>query len=86
MLKKLILLTVFAGGYVLGAKAGEERYRQIVAGVEKLRGRAEVQKVAATVHEAVIDLSDRAKGVINEQVVKVTSETETLASHVEPGA
>jgi hypothetical protein len=86
MIKKLALLTAFAGGYVLGAKAGEARYRQIVAAAEKVRGRPEVQKAADTVHEAVIDLSDRAKGVINEQVEKVTSDTETPAGHVEPGA
>jgi hypothetical protein len=77
MIKKLTLLTAFAGGYVLGAKAGEERYQQIVAAAQKLRGRAEVQKATDTVHDAVIDLSDRAKGVINEQVEKVTSETGT---------
>jgi hypothetical protein len=77
MIKKLGLLTAFAGGYVLGAKAGEERYQQILAGVEKLRGRPEVQRATDTVHDAVIDLSERTKSAVNEQVEKVTSDTGT---------
>lgn len=79
MIKKLTLLTAFAGGYVLGAKAGEERYQQILAGVEKLRGRPEVQRATDSVHHAVIDLSERTKGAVNEQVEKVTSDTGTLS-------
>jgi hypothetical protein len=75
MIKKLTLLVGFAGGYVLGAKAGEDRYRQIVAGAERLRGRPEVQRAAASVQHAVIDLSTRTKSAVNEQVEKVTSET-----------
>lgn len=77
MIKKLTLLAAFGGGYVLGTKAGEERYRQILAGVEKLRGRPEVQRATETVQHAVIDLSERTKGAVNEQVERVTNETST---------
>jgi hypothetical protein len=79
MIKKLVLLTTFGGGYVLGAKAGEERYQQIVAGVDRLRGRPEVQRATDTVQTAVIDLSERTKDAVNEQVEKVTHETGTSA-------
>jgi hypothetical protein len=75
MIKKLSLLAAFVGGYVLGAQAGEERYQQILVGVAKLRGRPAVQKATDTVQHAVIDLADRTKGVVNEQVQKVTSDT-----------
>ena len=50
-------------------------YRQILAGVEKLRGRPEVQRATETIQDAVIDLSERTKGAVNAQVEKVTSET-----------
>jgi hypothetical protein len=39
MIKKLTLMTGFAAGYVLGAKAGTERYDQIIKGVEPLLAR-----------------------------------------------
>ncbi len=40
MIKKLTLATGFAAGYVLGAKAGRERYEEIVTRVNGLRNRA----------------------------------------------
>lgn len=36
MIKKLALATGFAAGYVLGAKAGTERYDEIMKGVDGL--------------------------------------------------
>ena len=39
MIKKLTLMTGFAAGYVLGAKAGTERYDQIMASVQPLLAR-----------------------------------------------
>ncbi len=39
MIKKLALATGFAAGYVLGAKAGTERYEQILAQFDKLMNR-----------------------------------------------
>jgi hypothetical protein len=40
MIRKLTLATGFAAGYVLGAKAGRERYEQIMKQIAELRGRA----------------------------------------------
>lgn len=39
MIKKLTLLAGFAAGYTLGAKAGTERYDQIMQGVDGLLAR-----------------------------------------------
>ena len=38
---KLTALAVFAAGYVIGAKAGRERYAQIAEGVARASGRLE---------------------------------------------
>ena len=39
MMKRLALTTGFAAGYVLGAKAGTERYEQIMESVKPLLAR-----------------------------------------------
>jgi hypothetical protein len=38
---KLTKVTLFAAGYVIGAKAGRERYAQIIGGVAKASQRLE---------------------------------------------
>ncbi len=38
---KLAKVTLFAAGYVIGAKAGRERYAQIVEGIAKASARLE---------------------------------------------
>ena len=42
MIRKLTLAVGFGAGYVLGAKAGKERYRQIEGKVRELMGRSDV--------------------------------------------
>jgi hypothetical protein len=44
MMKKLMVVGAAAAGYVLGAKAGRERYEQIVTQAQKLRTNPTVQK------------------------------------------
>jgi len=44
MLKKLMFLGAGAAGYVLGAKAGRERYEQIAEQAQKLRTNPTVQQ------------------------------------------
>lgn len=53
MMKKLMVLGAGAVGYVLGAKAGRERYEQIAGQAQKLRNNPTVrQKVAEAKHVA----------------------------------
>jgi hypothetical protein len=49
-MRKLLLLAAFAAGYVLGARAGRERYEQIMQTVTKVRNDPRVQERA---HQAV---------------------------------
>lgn len=70
MIKKLSLLTGFAAGYVLGAKAGTERYDQIVQSVGPLLARFKEETLLSgtpmQTHGA-IDLTDTTQ-TVNSQV------------------
>lgn len=47
MFKKTTILAAAAVGYVLGARAGRERYEQIVETAGRVKGNPQVQKAAA---------------------------------------
>ena len=68
MLNKLILVAGFGAGYVLGAKAGTERYNQIQAKFNELAGKPAVQNATSTVKEKAADVADTAKATINDKV------------------
>ncbi|QGG41818.1 hypothetical protein [Aeromicrobium yanjiei] len=52
-LKKLTLLTAFGGGYVLGAKAGRERYEQIRQAAQQVKSDPRVQQATAQAEDRV---------------------------------
>ncbi|WP_432523304.1 YtxH domain-containing protein [Kineococcus sp. SYSU DK006] len=56
MLGKALFLAAGAAGYVLGARAGRERYDQIAGAAGRLWGNPKVQST-------VVDLEDRATGL-----------------------
>ena len=65
MFNKLTLAAGFGAGYVLGAKAGKERYFQIEAKFRELAGMPAVQRATATVKETAADLADSAKATVS---------------------
>jgi hypothetical protein len=52
-MRKLTLLTAGAVGYVLGTRAGRERYEQIKSGAQKLKNNPTVQQKAREATSAV---------------------------------
>jgi hypothetical protein len=50
-MRKLLLLAAFAAGYVLGAKAGRQRYEQIVRTATRVKDDPHVRSAASTVAE-----------------------------------
>ncbi len=54
-MKKLPLLAAAAVGYVLGTRAGRERYEQIRSGARKVAGNPRVQAASSRAQEAVKD-------------------------------
>ena len=67
-MRKLTLLIGLGAGYVLGAKAGEERYVQIKKAVEDLRGKPQVQQATEVVQQAASDLSHQAGQKITDKL------------------
>src|SRR5262249_58527213 len=74
-MKKLMLLAALAVGYVLGARAGRERYDQIMGLMGKIKDDPRVQEKA---HQAV----DLAKGQAPVVADKVTTAASAAASKV----
>jgi len=68
MIKKLLFLGAGAAGYVLGAKAGRERYEQIATQAQKLRGNPTVQAKVAEAKSAAMDAAASAKETATEKV------------------
>jgi len=74
-MKKLMLLAALAVGYVLGARAGRERYDQIMSLIAKVKDNPRVQEKA---HQAV----DLAKDQAPVMADKVTHAAAAAASRV----
>lgn len=71
MIRKLTLAVGLGAGYVLGAKAGKERYRQIEGKVRELMGRPAVQDLTSSVGSTAAAAADRAKATVNDKVEAV---------------
>ena len=71
MIRKLTLAAGFAAGYVLGAKAGEQRYRQIEAKFRELAGMPAVQDLKTTIADTAGQVGDKAKETVTEKVSAV---------------
>lgn len=93
-MKKLILLAVGAAGYVLGSRAGRERYEQIKKMAVKVKEDPRVQEKA---HQAT-DLAKEKAPVVKDKVVsaagtaagtvqnKVGAVTDKVGSHQDTSA
>ena len=75
MIRKLTLAVGFGAGYVLGAKAGTERYEQIVAKARELAGMPAVQEVTTTLSQTASTLADTAKTKANDTISSVADTT-----------
>ncbi len=73
MIKKLTLVVGFGAGYVLGAKAGKDRYRQIMKQVNGVLGRPEVQDVTSHLTSAVTEKAGQVADTAKAKVEDLTS-------------
>jgi hypothetical protein len=71
VIRKLTLAAGFAAGYVLGARAGRQRYDQIVAKAREFAGMPAVQDMTSNLQQTASHLGDRAKATVNETVAAV---------------
>jgi hypothetical protein len=87
MIGKLKWLVVFGAGYVLGARAGRERYDQIAGKAQELWRDPRVQAKADQAQQLVMEKADQAQQVVKEKVTEKTSGNGTgSGSHAASGA
>jgi hypothetical protein len=80
-MKGKILLVVGLGvGYVLGTRAGREKYDELVAKVQKVWNDPRVQKQANNVGEFVKDKAPDVADFVATNVKKATTRTRTTAA------
>ena len=71
MIKKLSLAVGFGAGYVLGAKAGVQRYEQIVAKAREIAGMPAVQGVTTNIQQTASNVADAAVAKANDTITSV---------------
>ena len=72
-MSKLSLLVAAGAGYVLGARAGRQRYDQIAASARKVAGNPKVQRVAHRAQDAAAQQASVAAGVAKDKVTSAAS-------------
>jgi hypothetical protein len=78
VLKKLTIAAGFGAGYVLGAKAGKERYAQIEAKAREIAGMPAVQSATTTVKETATGVAGSAKQAINDRAEASSNSSEDV--------
>ena len=78
---KLAFVIGGAVGYVLGAKAGRERYESIVAGWRRVGGSQTVQSAAGVLQAQVSDISQKVRGAVSAKVSGQPTQPATVNGH-----
>ena len=74
MFTKLTLVVGFGAGYVLGARAGRERYGQLEAKFREFAGRPGVQSATESVKETASEFAETAKATVKDKVEQVSGQ------------
>jgi tryptophan synthase beta subunit len=82
---KLSLIVGAAAGYVLGAKAGRDRYDQIVRTARRVAGSQTVQSTAGVLQAQVEDFATRARDVVSARIGSGSSTVEPAPTHMANG-
>ena len=76
MLAKTLTLVAGAAGYVLGARAGRERYNQIKEQTDRLRNSPKVQKAASDAQDVVAEKAP----VLRDKVASMATKSDDAGS------
>jgi hypothetical protein len=72
-MSKLTLLAAGAAGYVLGARAGRERYEQIADGARRFAGNPKVQAAAERAQETVAQQAPVVASAVKDKATSAAS-------------
>lgn len=67
-MKKLTIAAGFAAGYLLGARAGRQRYEQLVTTARSVVSNPKVQQTGDTITHQASDLMTKAKDKVSDKV------------------
>ena len=81
-MSKIVTLTAVGVGYVLGARAGRQRYEQIAKSARKVWADPRVQQAAADARTAAAEKAP----VVKEKIVQAASSVGDRATAGGPGA
>lgn len=79
-MSKIVTLTVAAGGYILGARAGRERYEQIAAKAKKFWNNPKVQQAAADAQDVVAEQAPGMKDKATRTAKKASAKVKSAAA------
>jgi hypothetical protein len=79
-MSKLTLLTAAAAGYVLGARAGRERYEQIADAARKVAGNPQVQAAKQQAQDVAAEKASYVKDVAAEKAKETASSVASTVS------
>jgi hypothetical protein len=79
-MSKLTLLTAAAAGYVLGARAGRERYEQIADAARRVAGNPRVQAAKQQAQDVAAEKATAAKDVAAEKAKGAASSVASTVS------
>jgi hypothetical protein len=82
--RKLIFITGVGIGYVLGTRAGREKFDQMVAQARKFWESPTVQEAAGVVQAQATKLYDDGKQAVTEQVHRLSSRTDDPTGEATP--
>ena len=80
--RKLTLAAAAGAGYVLGAKAGKERYTQIEAKFREIAGMPAVQNATAAVKDTASGVAESAKASVTEKTSGSSSSSSSSSPDV----
>ena len=79
-MSKLTLIAAGAAGYVLGARAGRERYEQIADGARRVMRNPRVQSARQQAQDAVAEQAAAARDVVVEKAKETASTAASAAA------
>ncbi|WP_299052608.1 hypothetical protein [uncultured Nocardioides sp.] len=79
-MSKLTMLAAFGAGYVLGAKAGRDRYEEILAAAGKVRSNPQVQRATEQVTETVKEQAPVVADKVKETAAQAAGKVQETAS------
>ena len=80
-MSKMTILAAGALGYVLGARAGRERYEQIASGTRRFMGNPKVQQVRQQAQETLTEQATAAGSVLADKARETASAAAEKVRH-----